>query len=317
MSVDSSKYYDVLIPIELHPGLGFTGQSARSGGSPGTRVSFNNEKALTIWDWEASLHETVDHLYLIVRTRTSEADARATVTRILAGLPSVSVFLDAGVRATSTEPVLATDAVDLTQLSIFNAGIMPHTSSALSTIGVTVHVEALSAAFDARLPDRPNIDRAAEVYADIDFEASTTSRLVLAATVLELLATKSRRDAAALAIIDRWVLEAKAADRPDLIIALDLIREQSITSSIRELMRAACAEAGLASQEAEQSIRRTIELYRRRGAIVHGGSAATPYEAAEFRAMARLALTGSSARGVFSGVVDGFALDKTSLPRRS
>jgi hypothetical protein len=170
-----------------------------------------------IWEWDASLHETENHQYLIVRTSASESDARAAVKRILAALGSVSVFLDAGVRAASTEIALAADCVELTQISIFNAGAMPHTSSNLSTISVRVEVGALSLAFNTLLPNRPNVAGAAEVYADIDFEASPTSRLVLTATVLELLATRTDRDADALAMIERWMLEAKATDRQDLV----------------------------------------------------------------------------------------------------
>ncbi|TPJ81879.1 hypothetical protein FJ434_20465 [Mesorhizobium sp. B2-5-13] len=176
-------------------------------------------------------------------------------------------------------------------------------------------IEALSEAFDASFPVRPGSDRAREVYADIDFEANSTSRVVLIATVLELLASRTRRDESALTFIDRWSEEASSAQREDLVTALDLMREQSITSSIRTLMQDSCARAGLDDEQTTGIVRRTVELYRLRSKIVHGGRGASPHEVAEFRAMARIALTGSKERGVFSGVIEGFALDETMRPR--
>lgn len=72
--MESPKLYDVLIPIELHAGLGFTGQSLREG-------SYNNEKSLQVWGWSATLHETGNQQYLIVRTNCPEPEARAATAK--------------------------------------------------------------------------------------------------------------------------------------------------------------------------------------------------------------------------------------------
>lgn len=205
---------------------------------------------------------------------------------------------------------------DLERVTIFDAGVMPRPFSNSSEIAVRVGVKALAAAFNASLAKRRNVDRAAEVYVDIDFEASTTSRLVLAATVLEILSMRVQREANDLGLIDRWAAEASLIDSPDLVAALSTIRTQSIASSIRALMKAACADASLTGEDTDQVVRRTVDLYHLRSAAVHAGSDVRPHEAAELRSIARFALTGSRDRGVFSGVVEGFALDKTSRPNR-
>lgn len=310
--MEPAARYDILIPIELHPGLGFLGESNRS--VAGGRISFNGERAFEVWGWQASFHKTNFHQYLIVRCDAAEQDARTAIAKILKKLGSVSVFLDAGVRAVATEVMIAGSDVDLTQLSLFPAGVMPHTSASTSTDGMLVDIAVLSEAFDASFADRPNRQRAEEVYSDVDFEASTTSRLVLIATVLELLAKRAPRDASALALIDRWSEEANGAGREDLAVALGLAREESTTSAIRALMRGACEGAGLSDEVTKRYVRRTAELYRLRSAIVHAGKEATPQEVGEFRAMARLVLTGSTTPGVFSGAVEGFALDRSMHP---
>jgi hypothetical protein len=231
---------------------------------------------------------------------------------VLGALAFGSIFLDAGLRPASRDVVTsANEDVDLLNISIFPAGLSPHTSSSSGELRLTVPIETLSEALSKQLPKRRNINRAAEIFADVDFEASTFSRFVLLATVLELISERNERDEAALTMIDRWQGDAKIADRRDLEAALDLMRQQSISSGIREVVRTACGEAGCTSEETQAVIKRAVDLYRRRGAAVHDGSTITGQEVGEFRQIVRLALTGSRKRGVFSGVVESVAADKT------
>jgi hypothetical protein len=300
----TSGQYDLLIPIELHPTIGFSGDSTK-------RTRSNNEIDCAVLDWPATFHVTEEHRYLVVRTNCPHAEASSALSRILAALPISSIILDAGLRPASRDIVtLPHHEVDLSNISIFQAGALPHTSASREGFWVAVPIAAFSEALSRPLPKRRNINRGAEIFADVDFEASTFSRFVLLATVLELISERNERDEAALAMIEQWKVEAKAADRRDLEAALHLMRQNSIGSGIREVMRRACEEAGCTAEEAQAIIKRAGDLYRRRGAAVHDGSAITTEEVSEFRQIVRLALTGSRGRGVFSGIVERAVADK-------
>lgn len=143
-----------------------------------------------------------------------------------------------------------------------------------------------------------------EVYADIDFEASITSRFVLLATVLELLAERRSRDAAALGLIDKWSNEAKEAGRSDLATAINPMREESITSSIRKLVRSRCEASECGAEQAEAMARTAGSLYGQRSAVVHAAATVSPNDVELFRRIVRHALLGSAEPGSFSRIVE-------------
>ena len=258
----ADERYDLLIPIELHSVMGFSGVSRK-------KTRSNNEIDCIILGWPATYHSVAEHRYLVVRTNCPHSEALVALDDILGVLPFGSIILDAGLRPASRDVVTSpNEDVDLLNISIFPAGGLPHTSSSTGGAWVTVPIEALTDALSKQLPRRRNINRAAEIFADVDFEASTFSRFVLLATVLELISERNERDEAALTMIEQWKQQAKVADRRDLEAALHLMRQHSIGSGIREVVRTACEEAGCTPEEAQAVIKRAVDLYRRRGAAV-------------------------------------------------
>ncbi len=166
---------------------------------------------------------------------------------------------------------------------------------------MSVPVLALAQAFEKSVGIPVAYLKAAEVFADVDFEASPTSRLVLLATVLELICERTRRDENALGLIDKWMEDAESSKRDDLATALDLMRQESITSCIRKEVARACNAASLLREETDRMSGRAVTIYRSRSAIVHGGEAASPTDVIELRSIVRFLLTGFLTRGVFSG----------------
>ena len=55
----TSGQYDLLIPIELHPTIGFSGDLTK-------RTRSNNEIDCAVLDWPATFHVTEEHRYLVV-----------------------------------------------------------------------------------------------------------------------------------------------------------------------------------------------------------------------------------------------------------
>jgi hypothetical protein len=301
----AGEKYDILIPVEMYPGMGFYGKSARP-------VSTNGEMAFSLRGWQASFHETPRiGRYIIVRTDCPEAEARAAIEKIVAIMPFVSVILDAGMRVTSNQITVGGYDAQITGICLFTAGISPHTYGASGSLTVQESIEHLTQAFAQTETVQQDLRRAAEVFADVDFEASTTSRMVLVATALELICSRASRDADALALIEGWQKSARGSGRGDLVTALDLMRQESIASAIKSEVKAACARAKIGTEETDKIAKRTAALYGKRSAVVHRGAAVSAEEVAEFRYYVRFLFTGTLKRGAFSGVLEGVEREKS------
>jgi hypothetical protein len=295
---------DILIPVEMYSAVGFYGRSARS-------PSTNDEKAFSLLAWQASFHDAPSgNRYIIVRTNCSELDARDVIKKIIAALPFVSAILDAGLSVTSNQIMVGSCDVDITRICLFTSGISPHPYGASGDLKVKVSTDELTQAFSGAMGVPETSRRAAEVFADVDFEASTTSRMVLIATVLELICSRATRDNDALALIEGWKKCAQEASRGDLATALDLMREESISSAIRNEVKAACARAGIGDEDSNGIAKRTVALYGKRSSVVHRGATVSAEEVAELRHYVRILLTGTRERGAFSGVLEGIERDK-------
>lgn len=303
VAVDETRY-DIFVPVEISSAMGFYGRPERS-------VSTNDEKAFSLLAWQASFHDAASgSRYVIVRTNCSELEARDIIKKIIAALPFVSAILDVGLRVTSNQIMVGSCDVDINRIFLFISGISPHPYGASGHLKVNVSTEELTQAFSGAMGVPETSRRAAEVFADVDFEASTTSRMVLIATVLELICSRATRDNDALALIESWKKCAQEASRGDLVTALDLMKEESISSAIRNEVKAACARAGIGDEDANGIAKRTVALYRKRSSVVHRGATVSGEEVAELRHYVRFLLTGTRERGPFSGVLGGIERDK-------
>ena len=258
--------YDILVPVEMVSELGFTGHSGR-------QASTNQEKAFSLMRWHATFHDTsAGDRYIIVQTHLPEDDARKTVDKIISALPFVSVSLDASIRAKSRTITVCGGGVDINSVCIFPSGIGHHPYGMSGKLKTMVSIDALAHAFSEGMNLPESVRKAAEVFSDVDFEASTTSRLVLITTALELLCLRGSRDDEALTLIDAWKVCAKKAKRADLVQALELMRQESISSAIRMKIQEACKNAFIKDDDAKRISKRTVELYRKRSSVVHGGA---------------------------------------------
>ena len=294
--------YDVVVPVYTHPCIGFRGGSGRA-------FCFNGEAAFTVLNWPATFHVSENRRYIVVRTNCEEADARKVIELVIARLAVVSVVLDAGVRAAAGTTVISQGIADLAENSLVPAGTMPRVKFGDSNATVAVPIAELTEAFAVSPADVDTLQRAMEVYADVDFEASITSRFVLLATVLELVAQPRSRDVGALALVNKWGDEAKAAGRSDLASVVALMRNESITSSIRELVRSRYAACGHSANHAEAMAKAAGALYGQRSAVVHAAATVTLKDIVEFRRIVRCVLVGSEKPGVFTGIVERLNLE--------
>jgi hypothetical protein len=206
--------FDILIPVHMPPEAGFSGESGRGG-----RV-FNGEIAFKFGQWAASFHEMRGRRYFIVRLGLDEDGASKTLPALLARIARASVLLDVSIRPVDGELVVlgSGQRADLKNISLFPAGEMPYVGFGDGSFFVKLPISMLSDALDEEVSESK--ETALKLFADVDFEATTASRFVVLSTVVELLAERRARDAAALELVDRWIEEAGSASRQDLVQAL-------------------------------------------------------------------------------------------------
>lgn len=298
--------YDILIPVEMYSAVGFYGKSRRSS-------SINAEKAFALLSWQASFHDAPSgDRYLIVHTNCIEGEARDAVEKIISMLPFVAVFLDTGLRVTTSQIKVSNGDVDIHKICIFKSGAGHRPYGMSGDLKTSVSSEKLTEAFLGISAIPENFRLAAEVFSDVDFESSTTSRIVLVTTALELICSRRCRDHEALTLIAAWKKGAQEANRGDIARALDLMREESIASAIRNEIKAACTLASLEKERAKHIEKRVIALYSKRSAVVHRGARVSSDEVAELRHYVRFLLTGTLKPGAFSGLVEGIEREKHS-----
>jgi hypothetical protein len=120
---------------------------------------------------------------------------------------------------------------------------------------------------------------ALELYGAHFVETSVRARFLLLVMVLEVLATATQRSAAALALLEKWSTEAKAAaaeleedapergDLDDLVKGVPFMRQGSIRGRVRELVRRSAPQAA----EGRAWAKRGVALYDLRSRLVHDG----------------------------------------------
>jgi hypothetical protein len=293
-AADTDKRFDILVPVDIYRGLGFHGRPAGSS-------AVNSEIAFSVFGWRASFHETATFRYLVVRTNCSKQDAGEAIDKIVEALPFASIILDIGIRSSTSSRRDGDYAVDMTANSIFPAGLNPMVYGGAGSSKSSVDIAVLDSAFDISRKIPREYRKAAEVFSDVDFESTTTSRLTLLATALEMICGRGTRDSKALAILDRWARHAKCHKRDDLVTAVGLMKQESIASAIRSALESAGRRASLEDKEIDRLKRRAVELHRLRSQVVHGGADPSPANIVELRNIVRFLLTGDVDRGQFSG----------------
>ena len=281
--------FDLLIPIHLPAEAEFNGSSGRGG------ARLNEEVAFAFGDYPASLHKLGDRRYIVVRLGLAEPDVKKLWPHLRAQIAIAAAILDVSIRPIGGEmAVLASgERADLDRISLFPAGETPYAMVGHESYSIGLPASVLSKALSER-PDIEGREVAFQVFADVDFEATTASRFVLLSTILELLAVRQLRDENALALLDRWANQAKEASRPDLEQALASIRNESIGSAIARLVRDAAVLAGCSESDVQSFQKRARNAYRKRSALLHSGVYVSKEELASLRSIVRLVLVGKS-----------------------
>jgi len=291
-----ARRFDILIPVQIFPNFGFHGSSGRSS-------SFNNEIAFTIFGWPASIHETQNKWrYIVVRTNATDPEARQAIQRVIDALPFVSICLDAGIRPVSDEIGVGDYDANIAINTIFTAGLNPRVYGGEGTTQVQAPAQDLTSAFAKSETLSRDTLKAAEVFADVDFEASRTSRLTLLNTTLELLCPKQSRDKATIALIDAWIDEAQTKGLTGLVNGLKNLKQEPMRAAIEASITSSCDAASLSAEVCDQMIRRTIKLYGLRNSVVHAGHEPKSEEIRDLRRIVRFLLTGQVWLGAFSDI---------------
>lgn len=297
MGSDESKLFDLLLPVEMPAEAGFTGKSGRE-----PRV-FNGEAAFAFGNYDASFHACGGKRYLLIRLTKPRSAIEAELPELRRRLARASVMLDVSIRTNDSEmlELASGERADLDFSYAFPAGEMPHVLAGNESVTFQMDVAVLSGAL-AQAPGSRDIERAARIFVDVDFEASDDSRYVLLSTILELLAKRQDRDSEALERIAGWTEEAAKADRQDLAEALKLMRAESIGTAIGRLVVESAQRAGCSDEESEALRKQARDAYRGRSALLHGGEPIRPDQLARLRRIVRLVLTGDRLPTFFTQV---------------
>lgn len=297
METEKAALYDLLLPVELPPEANFVGKSGRE------PHAFNNETGFNFGVYQASFHTCGGKRYVLIRLAKSREAIEVELLDLRRRIARASVSLDLSIRAQEggLHVLGSGEPADLDFVHIFPAGEMPRVAAGEESLTFQVDVSVLSAAL-AKAPPPLDIERAAQMFTDVDFEESSESRYVLLSTILELLAKRQDRDVEALNMIECWSKEAEAAGRADLVQALKGMRAESIGSAISRLVTEAATRAGCNKAEIEQARKQARTAYGKRGALLHGGAPISTTQLSSLRSIVRLVLTGERTPTFFTSI---------------
>jgi hypothetical protein len=299
--------FDIAIPIEIGDGANFSNTVHEARGP-------NDECGFRLAKWDATWHNLDGNRYLVVRTNADEAAAREAIGEILTKIAVASVHLDVGFRPRSRRINVAIGHLNLDNIALFSAGKVPLGYVRSGSATLSLNISVLGDAFNAKVRSADTkFKRACELFGDVDFEASMTSQMVLLTTALEIICERKQRDDDALSFITRWQAEAEKRGRKDLQSMLQNQRDNSISASIYESVRAVCESAGIVGDEQARLALRARKLYRQRSALVHGGELVLFSDLMELRQIVRFMLTGSRTNGPFSITKEWLEREKSEL----
>jgi len=296
----SEQTYDLLVPLEMPK------QATFNAGRHGRTSGVNNETAFCFDAWNASFHEFGEIRYIVLRLGLPLVRLRQLLPTIFLKIARASVALDVSIRPVSLPLTVLSkgERADLDQLSAIPSGGTPMAQHRSSSFQIGLSVDLLSAALGEGLSVDDNAG-AFRLFSDVDFEATPDSKFVLLSTILELLSERKARDNQAQKLLDKWKADAIGAKRQDLAQAVDLMRSQSIGSSIFELVSEAAKAAGCEEKVAKAFSKSARDAYRKRGKLLHAGVSVSKEELSALRSIVRLVLIGDTKGTPFTPIGNG------------
>lgn len=292
--------YDLLVPLEMPK------QATFNSGPHSRAPGINNETAFRFATWNASFHEFGEIRYIVLRLGLPLVRLRELLPTIFLKIARASVALDVSIRPVSPPLTVLSkgERADLDQLSAIPSGGTPMAQHRSSSFQVGLPVEMLSNALGEGLSVDDNAG-AFRLFSDVDFEATPDSKFVLLSTILELLSVRKARDKQAQELLDKWKTDARKAKRQDLAHAVDLMRSESIGTSIFELVSEAAKAAGCEEKVAKAFSESARDAYRKRGKLLHAGVSVSKEELSTLRSIVRLVLVGDTKGTPFTPIGNG------------
>ena len=296
----AEQTYDLLVPLEMPK------QATFNVGPHGRASGVNNENSFCFAAWNASIHEFGEIRYIVLRLGLPLVRLRELLPTIFLKIARASVALDVSIRPVSSPLTVLSkgERADLDQLSAIPSGGTAMAQHKSSSFQIGLPVEMLSNALGEDLSVDDNAV-AFRLFSDVDFEATPDSKFVLLSTILELLSVRKARDEQAQELLDRWKADAMQAKRKDLAQAVDLIRSESIGTSIFELVSEAAKAAGCEEKVTSTFSESARNAYRKRGKLLHAGVSVSKEELSTLRSIVRLVLVGDTKGTPFTPIGNG------------
>ncbi len=292
--------YDLLVPLEMPK------QTTFNAGPHSRAPGINDETAFRFATWNASFHEFGEIRYIVLRLGLPLVRMRELLPTIFLRIARASVALDVSMRPVSPPLTVLSNGerADLDRLSAIPSGGTPAVQHRSSSFQVGLSVELFSDALGKGLSVDDNAG-ASRMFSDVDFEATPDSKFVLLSTILELLSVRQARDKQAQELLNKWKADAMKAKRQDLAQALDLMRSESIGTSIFELVSKAARAAGCEEKVAKTFSESARDAYRKRGKLLHAGVSVSKEELSTLRSIVRLVLVGDTKGTPFTPIGNG------------
>lgn len=226
-------------------------------------ISFGSASALVIKQW-------------LLFDPQREIEARNLLADLRARVPVVSMNMGANFRIPAHGPDVCSIA---TYDGTFPALIPGHLSPAPAwTDAVGTCSWNAQDVLDWTLENSPPVTdervlAALNLFIASHYDFLPRSLFLAKLTILDALAIRAKRNAAATAWIDQKIVEAGAFEDPGLISALRNLKNESHTASIRTLVKRAVVSLGGSHTEAEQQATAVGKLYAVRSGLSHEGSA--------------------------------------------
>lgn len=214
-----------------------------------------------------------------------EAEAEIPLTQLAEIASSLSLPVLSFLNITLGEFLIPVGPIQIRKLTESSAGWQIPSTVILSvrrrlTLGEELLASSLKRYTQVML--RPDLRTSLEIYAGYFHQTSVVARFLTLMMVLEALAPVTMKPQFALSILDKWRseiagLKAGLGDGSDELAALEAIerdldfrREASVSSRIRSFVLTTLGAVG--NPDAENIARRALQVYSKRGTLLHEGT---------------------------------------------